>query len=401
MALTTAATLLANAVKSRSSAVVAFDGADFAEGAISLSTRSGSAQALQGALSSIGAATSQPVAVLCSPSSIASVAEVLRGACELAPTPWLIVSGSRKGRPTLVVHVAAAEPNEATGALVPRIGRVLSADVGGETAVVLGGTDIARGVATAYKLAEEGKDVVHVYDAIVAANEHHPAAALETAAQPFDLVQPFEYMGSAQATKVFVVPASLHSANALAALASTQLDNVGVIVVRLLQPWTDEALRSAIPASAKEVHVYAEDGARGLFDAVLGASIGSGRRVKPVLAPADGLWSVADWSGKLAEAVGVALGPELKPTALLPAASKLVVVWSTDDGPNATLTRRIASRFASQPDGVRPTQLTQYDNYASKAVGIQRASLLSPRPPPPRPPCRSRASSRRRRRRCS
>lgn len=114
----------------------------------------------------------------------------------------------------------------------------------------------------AYEL--ENTHVVHIFD-------HHSATreighALQTTA-PSQLRRStlksglslagynfFDYAGDKDAEVVLVLPNG-PLANVAKAVASRVI-GLGVVVVRVLRPWDEEELRSAVPASAKRVHVF-------------------------------------------------------------------------------------------------------------------------------------------------
>ncbi|KAI0771999.1 assimilatory sulfite reductase [Trametes elegans] len=69
-------------------------------------------------------------------------------------------------------------------------------------------------------------------------------------------VSAFEYAGDQNAHTVVVLP---NGPLALTAKAlASRISGLGVVIVRVLRPWNEEALRSVLPASVQKVHVFDE-----------------------------------------------------------------------------------------------------------------------------------------------
>lgn len=337
-----------------------------------ISTRPGSAAALVGYLSAPKAsADRQPVSVLATPSALFAAADDL--AALSPPTE----------RPALVVQVACSESalDDEKLKRKPALERLLDAAAKFEqhqagfkpTILFAGGAgqgaqEVLDIQAYAQTLAKKlNKDVVIAWDAIDAALEKTvglEAAAAAVAPPPSS----FRYFGPAAPEKVVVLPSSVYSATALAANVASS-PKVGLLVVTALRPWYTEDLLAALPESAADVQVYAQDQAKLLYSDVLVAIRSARRRVrvrpfKPQPDPIDFTFdNVAQW----AKVFGT------QPVALPSDGTKLVVFWSADAGKSADLAARLAASFKTD---VTPRLLTEFDNFSGKEFGLQRSTLL-------------------------
>ncbi|GAA5988435.1 hypothetical protein JCM11641_005341 [Rhodosporidiobolus odoratus] len=328
----------------------------------------------------------KPIAVLGSTSSF------------LALVPSLLSLPEANKRPTLTVHLSAQtsslsvdEEGEPTLTQVPELGAVLEgakrlAEGGWEGAVVLNetaqeaaivGTGLAKGVAAA------GADLVNVFDGLTAGRQLStlspatPVAAGKSLSATLESTIPyFDYSGAKDATKVLVLPASVYSAAAKAALKATGASNIGVLTVRVLQPWNAEALLSAIPQSAKSLSVFTEEGeASGpLFEEVLSSILAAGSKLKvrTLAVPTSTVPTVSDWAARLAKLSSSASAV----TSLLPSAAKLAVFWDLDStsGGSEQVPGVLAQTFSGANTGVSAKLEVKYDNY--RQGGLQQAALL-------------------------
>ncbi|GAA5996684.1 sulfite reductase subunit alpha [Rhodotorula paludigena] len=334
------------------------------------------------------AAGNKAVAVLGSSSSFLSL------------VPSLLALPDNSKRPALSLHVSAQTSSlpadvegEPTFTQVPDLGAVLEGaqqlrEGGWTGAVVFSetpeeaafvGTGLAKGVTAS------GADLVNVFDGLTAGRQLAPLAAAPAvataksldatleAALPF-----FSYTGDASATKVLVLPASTYSAAAKAAIAAAGIKDVGVLSVRVLQPWNAEALLKAVPASAKSLYVYTEEAASSgpLFDEVLSSvlSAGSSLKVRALPIATSSVPTVQDWAARLAKLAGTAAPAKL--ASLLPAQAKLAVFWDLDASNAKTeqVPSTLARTFAGANTGVSAKLEVKYDNY--RQGGLQHAALL-------------------------
>ncbi|POY74654.1 hypothetical protein BMF94_2416, partial [Rhodotorula taiwanensis] len=317
----------------------------------------------------------------------------------LALVPSLLALPENSRRPALNLHIstqtsslAVDEEGEPTLTQVPELGAVLAAvqqlHENWTGAVVLSesaeeAAQVGTGLAKAVNQA--GYDLVNVFDGLTAGRQltpleaSAPVAAGKSLESTIESVVPyFSYSGPASPTKVLVLPASVYSAHAKAAVAALASEQVGVLVVRVLQPWNAEALLAAVPKSTKALYVYAEEeGAGPLFDEVLSSvlSAGSSLKVRALPTSTASVPSVPDWAARIAKLAGSdATNTSLK--SLLPAQAKLAVFWDLDStsGQTETVPSSLAHTFAGPNTGVSVKLDTRYDNY--RQGGVQRAALL-------------------------
>jgi len=400
----------------QSSALFVFDGFSSQVGALpkstshfQIETRAGSSAAVLGYIRSLGAKSSadvKPITILCTPTSLIELTAVLSAALP-----------NVSERPPLVIQVACCEPaiqakredELPTLQRLPAVASLLAAlpcsKISGKnnyTPVVIlsggagqGGQEIADGLKAVEHLVGKGSDVIHAWEAVVAGQEMSSTLAttksseMEVEYSKQEEKRPlaesevksivntdfFSYHGPESANKVIVLPSSLHSANALAALSAAK--NTGLLIARVLRPWSSEQLNAAIPTSAKEVHVLegSFNGKAFYFDVLTAISEGTTpRRVKLLTLPADEVWTVADWNQRFVRWDSGEAKPEA-PAALLPTDSKLAVFWSPDEGKTAGLADRLAAQFANE-NGVDTRLLNEYDNFSGKDGGLQRSTLL-------------------------
>ncbi|SCV71992.1 BQ2448_4686 [Microbotryum intermedium] len=324
----------------------------------------------------------------------------------LALAPSLLSLPRAGVRPALTVHVSAqissvASDEQGVVSLtqVPALGSlfevVKTLDQGGWTgAVVLSETAEQAalvGTALAHRLNSAGHDLVNVFDGLTAGRQLsvlNPASASASAAGESAIssiltaasIPYFSYFGSANASRVLVIPASTYSATAKAAIAQLQSAEVGLLVVRVVKPWDARQFHAALPSSAKSLHVFAEEhdeqSSGPFYDDILGSLILSGLKLKvrAVPVPASSLPSVHDWISTIVALSSNKQVPELK--SLLPAEAKLAIFWDLDATPGQTETvpLHLASAFAAPSTGIDAKLAITYDNF--RQGGIQQASLL-------------------------
>lgn len=321
----------------------------------------------------------------------------------LALVPSLLALPDSARRPKLTVHVstqtssvATDEQGEPTLTQVPELGAVLEAvqqlrenwtgavvlsESAEEAAVV--GTGLAKAVNAA------GYDLINVFDGLTAGRQLAPleaakpvsaggnAASLESTIESF--VPYFTYSGPSSPSKVLVLPASVYSAHAKAAVAALDSQDVGVLAVRVVQPWNADALLAAIPKSTKALYVYSEEQNGPLFDEVLSSVLtaGSPLKVRALSLPTSSIPSVQDFATRIAKLSGSSSSSSpQKLKSLLPAQAKLAVFWDLDStsGQTETVPATLATTFAGPNTGVSAKLDVRYDNF--RQGGVQRAALL-------------------------
>ncbi|TFK55839.1 assimilatory sulfite reductase [Heliocybe sulcata] len=226
---------------------------------VSLQTRSGAGLSLVGRLSQ-GLGSSKDAARLgtltayTTPSGLASMAQAL----SYLPKP------SANGR--VVLQVPAVTPAGESFTFSPTLAPLAPAiPVLPESFTVLLSATPQESVdlaALSYKL--PSSHVIHIFDHHSSAREIGSAAApnvspegsaegsvreaLKKAGYDF-----FDYAGDREARTVLVL---LNGPLALAAKAlASRIPRLGVVTVRVLRPWSDEALREIIPSSVTKIHV--------------------------------------------------------------------------------------------------------------------------------------------------
>ncbi|KAM0791457.1 hypothetical protein ACM66B_005911 [Microbotryomycetes sp. NB124-2] len=335
------------------------------------------------------ATADKPVTVLAGSNSLLSL------------VPSLLSLPESNVRPPLTIHVSAQAPSLATDSegsvsltQVPELGAVLEAahnlansewtgavilsETANDTAFV--GTTLAKSVNAA------GFDLVNVFDGATTGREISSAlesakteASRETSLKAIlaSNVPAFQYFGSASASHILVLPASVYSANAKAALASIDAQDIGVLVVRVVKPWNAEAFAAALPASATTLHLYAEQSDEQTVyfrEEILSTLLAEGSRLKLRSVPVSTATvpTVAEWIE-----IAATILPSINKTskALLADSAKLAVFWDLDGttGQTETVPATLASTFA-QDASVDVKLLTQYDNF--RQGGIQQSTLL-------------------------
>ncbi|KAM0748368.1 hypothetical protein T439DRAFT_292001 [Meredithblackwellia eburnea MCA 4105] len=379
-----------------------------------MQTRPGAGSALVGfvesvAFSSKGAQTAHqiqeddepPVTLLASTSSL------------LALVPALLSLPAKGVRPPVIAHVSAQasainEDDQGSVSLeqVPDLQSLFeatealdSAPESWQGAVVLSeSTKEAAQVATsvAKQVLAAGYDFVNVFDGLTAGRQltNLPTPSAATASPSSDaadlstilapLVPAFEYFGSSTAQNVLVIPASTYSASAKAALAALAAKEVGLVVVRVVKPWSAEQFLAALPSSTKTLHVYTpqlpetELSNNGHFyNSVLSALLtppGFKLKVRALPVPTASVPSVPSWAETIGAFSPSLQGKDLNP--LLPESAKLAVFWNLDStsGASELVPVRLAEAFAAPAAGVTPTLQVNYDNF--RQGGLQKASLL-------------------------
>ncbi|KAL1709224.1 assimilatory sulfite reductase [Schizophyllum commune] len=235
--------------------------------------------------------------------------------------------------------------------------------------------------AIAYKLPAE--HVVHIFDQYSSSREYghsvHPLSAATEEGTVQDVLDKagysfFEYSGDSAAQTVLVVP---NGPLALAVKAIAKSAGLGVLVVNVLRPWDEAALRAALPQTAKSLVVFDDvpvASAQGpLFTDVSGSVLGAGikvesHRVTPALTQ-EYLNNPAALSEYLAS---------VAPSHALEATSDLAKKLMFFGAPNSVLTtlpRLVEDMFATHKS-IEARQLTDYDVFSKKGgISLDRIVL--------------------------
>jgi sulfite reductase (NADPH) flavoprotein alpha-component len=235
----------------------------------SLQSRLGAGSSLAGYIRSADAHLTKPTTALISTPTLPLHLPALH---EL---PEVTTRGNR-----LVIHLSvslppADRPLDAPSASLAQITPLLPL-LPESFAVVFSSTpeDIIRNTAAVYEDAAFSRsNVLHVVEGVFAGRE---LVKKETLSSPA-VLDTFTYSGSADATKVIVLPASYSSA----LLRSTTLPSAGVLTINVLGPWPTNSFMDALPNGGKDVQELvvveeseSEDGTDVLKEMVVGAVFG-------------------------------------------------------------------------------------------------------------------------------
>ncbi|KAI0796528.1 assimilatory sulfite reductase [Abortiporus biennis] len=194
----------------------------------------------------------------------------------------------------------------------------------------------------------------------------------------------FDYVGDKSAETVFVV---LNGPLAQVAKAvASQVSGLGVVVVRVLRPWDEDALRNVIPASAKRIHVLDDvptDFAQGslytdvfstLLNPIIPGPIVKSHRITPsqsqafLLAPSSFTAYILD-----------VLPTPSAPISLEAPNQKKVLFLSTPKSALSPLPRLLEQAFSSRTS-VTARLLTDHDVFSKPGGLIADRLLLSTKP---------------------
>lgn len=350
-----------------------------AEGVYKLEAREGVGAAIQGFASAIALSGSEkPVSVLATADSLAL----------LAPT----LAALSAQNASVVVSVAANTNN--TAQLLSALKRLSLSASGWKGEILFSGGKGPKQVleTTASAYAKPGKTVIHVFDDLEAAQEQ---ILFDTpSGQATDA---FTYVGHASPEVLLLLPSSMHSSLAVAALTAMEspaTEKVAILAVNEVNDATfAEDLMAFIPHSVQTVHAPTADSdldqpETWFYDLALSAVTSSGKSSASVVPlPVVSFWTVKEWASTLVRIASPSsskafVTPKLK--SLLPANSKLASFWSADSDASSKVASALAVRFAQLAPrgegGVVPRLLETYDNFAGgksvKGLGVKNAELL-------------------------
>ncbi|KAI0751508.1 assimilatory sulfite reductase [Daedaleopsis nitida] len=353
---------------------------------VSLQTRAGAGLSLVGRLSqgsSKDAARSAVLTAYTTPSGLAAMVQSLFYIPPATPTSRLVIQV-----PTVTPvgeHFALSPtlaPFTPSLALLPEGFTVLASATPQEA------VDLAT---LSYKLT--GTHVIHLFD--------HYSATRETGhitTPPIVLPEPglslvdglkqagygaFDYAGDHSAQTVIVM---VNGPLALTAKAvASRTTGLGVVIVRVLRPWDEEALRSVLPSSVKKIHVFDDvptESTQGtlyldvfstLLNPLLPGPLVKSHRVVPARTQ-EFLTSSAAFIGAVAELIPAAvLAPSLETPSL-----KKLLFFSTPGSPMSGLPRMVEATFLSHKS-LSSRLLTDNDAFSKQGGLTADRIVLSPR----------------------
>ncbi|CEH16324.1 NADP/FAD dependent oxidoreductase [Ceraceosorus bombacis] len=370
----------------------------------SLQTRGGAGNAIAGYVAEKGTTSGAPAGL----KKVVSALTNAQGLVAMAPTlAALPPSDSR-----LVIHASAASQavdhddnlrvaNDYASVLGATAALTGASPVGApDFAVILSaGRQEAVDVAASIYEAGTQEHAVHVFDGAYSARE---VAALSeptlgsgvatsiSAALGRRGLSHFDYYGAADATSVIVVPNGSHASAARALLSQSGVaDKVGILAVRVLRPWSDDDLLTALPASAKRVFVVDElrSGVSGvLFDDVQAALLndftsGIVRAVQPLAFSAGQTISAGQWvsllraaaAGPISSLATVFAESVATPAGLL-GAQRVVSFLDGDASPTSYTGRLLARALRSRTTGEGSRIISRFDNFS--VGGVVRSDVV-------------------------
>jgi sulfite reductase (NADPH) flavoprotein alpha-component len=376
-----------------------------------IETRPGAGSALVGYISQLGRSAPASVAIL-SPSSLLSAAPALSS---LPPITE---------RAPLLALVPQNEHSIEDLSLVPATSQFLAAVKAFDSAryydpaVIVAGKkhELAESIKTAQDVLKRGRDVILAWDAIAiedcsgmdvlnelrvntsfTATDGNDVASKKSLEDDVRQVvgedtKFFRYFGPRDAATAIVVPASIHSSLALATLSATKNKSLGLLVAKVLRPWSAADLKAALPETVTTLHVFAEagPGQELLVDDVRKSTQ---LNVVPLTSQGSKLWSLVDWfyalnvlskspfqtySAQATDHSSPFARPQVGRLIDQTSLDKLAVFWSADDSPSANLPRLLADTFVrvQEEGGVQPRLATWYDNYSGTSLGVASSALL-------------------------
>ena len=171
----------------------------------------------------------------------------------------------------------------------------------------------------------------------------------------------FEYVGHPSAKTVLVVLGSTEAslANAVANVLSHQGIAIGVVNVRIYQPFSDAEFLVSMPKSTQHIAVLGQadtnDTYSILYEDVLAAvaSAGASVDVSDIKYPKQQTWSTESFSWIFQQLVigfkHITLTPVAKNLPAINDYARKYVFWDLDDSASSVVARKVAQRFANEP----------------------------------------------------
>ena len=185
----------------------------------------------------------------------------------------------------------------------------------------------------------------------------------------------FEYVGHPSATTVLVVLGSTEAslANAVSNVLAQQGVPVGVISVRIYQPFSDAEFLVTLPKSTQRIAVLGQvdtfDTRSILYEDVLAAVASTGITVQidDVHYPKQQSWSTESFSWIFQQLVtnvkDISLLPDVNSLPTFNDAAKKYVFWDLDDTVSSIAPRKVVQHFAADPSLTVSFNQT-YDNFS-------------------------------------
>ena len=189
----------------------------------------------------------------------------------------------------------------------------------------------------------------------------------------------FEYVGHPSATNVLVVLGSTEAslANAVSNVLAHQGVPVGVVNVRIYQPFSDPEFLVTLPKSTQRIAVLGQvdtkDTRSILYEDVLAAiaSTGIAVQIDDIQYPKQQSWSTESFSWIFQQLVmglkEVSLVPEVEGLPTFNDAAKKYVFWDLDDSVSSVAARKTVQHFASDPTLTVSFNET-YDNFSQAGI---------------------------------
>src|SRR5271154_1115780 len=189
----------------------------------------------------------------------------------------------------------------------------------------------------------------------------------------------FEYVGHPSATTVLVVLGSTEAslANAVSNVLAHQGVPVGVVNVRIYQPFSDAEFFVTLPKSTQRIAVLGQvdtnDTRSILFEDVLAAiaSTGIAVQVDDIQYTKQQSWSTESFSWIFQQLVTgfkeVSLVPEVEGLPTFNDAAKKYIFWDLDDSVSSVAARKTVQHFASDPT-LAVTFNETYDNFSQAGI---------------------------------
>ncbi|CAD6891878.1 unnamed protein product [Tilletia laevis] len=396
-----------------------------------LQIRAGAATAIAGYLSAHSSTTAAAGPKNSGNDTVVTALTNADGLLSMAPA-LSAIEHSSPAQPRLVLQVSSATQNIADGSLT--ITNDYASVLAATAALDLGSADFnivlsssreeaVLTTAALYSASPAAEHTVHIFDGAYAAREVAPlvlpadalakrsssvnraAAAHVTDALYAQGLGHFQYVGPTSPRVLLVVPNSDRFTAAKAVLAALSISEVGILAVRVLRPWSDEAFMSSVPTSVEVLHVLDESRLPGraggllfeeVFASVLNRAIFTKETKSPSVFPlslrsstelGSGAWAaiLRQLSGSSAQS-GALSADEVAATASQPVdlvssiqGAKLATFIDTDPSSSATayLGPLVARTFRERgaATNIEARLLQRFDAFGA-AGGIVRSDVL-------------------------
>ena len=356
---------------------LSYDSFPVQDGVYKLEARQGVGEAIRGFVAASVDGV-KPISVLANPASLHLLAPALAE-----------ISSSHV---SVVVHVAANSTNVAELYDALQSLHLNQHGWGGEI-LFSGGNgakEILETVNSAYS--RTGKSVISIFDDAEAGQE----LGIYDISSGQGPIEPLKYHGPASPHSIILLPSSMHSALATAALTlmdSPAAEKVGIVTLQTLSGSTFREVASYLPPGVQTVHApvantHIDESATWFYESALAGITSSGKTSATILPlPLIPTWTIKEWASTIVRLASPSsskahMVPKLP--SMLPESSKLASFWSSDVGASSKVAPLIAASFAriahASEGGVIPRLLETYDNTAgaksANGLGVKSADLL-------------------------